>query len=138
MANSTVAQSISRQTVAAALREARIQAAEHKAWINAINRAALNLEACPWVFDGEILRIASASSGTRYTVTPKAASARPSRPAAPAGIGLPGACCARRLKWSSRPAPRSPRPSSRPSSTNCTPSAGVFPGGWHDRPPLAI
>ncbi len=71
MANSTVAQSISRQTVAAALREARIQAAEHKAWINAINRAALNLEACPWVFDGEILRIASASSGTRYTVTPE-------------------------------------------------------------------
>ena len=41
---------------------------EHRAWINAINRAALNLEACPWAFDGEVLRIASASSSARYTV----------------------------------------------------------------------
>ena len=70
MANASVAQSISRQTVAAAIRQARIEAAEHKAWINAINRAALNLEACPWAFDGEILRIASASTnGARYTVS---------------------------------------------------------------------
>ena len=70
MANASVAQSISRQTVAAALREARIQAAEHRAWINAINRAALNLEAVTWAFDGDVLRIASASTTTRYTVTP--------------------------------------------------------------------
>jgi hypothetical protein len=68
MANSTVAQSINRQTVAAALRQARIEAAEHKAWINAINKAALNLEACSWAFDGEVLRIASATSTARYTV----------------------------------------------------------------------
>ncbi len=70
MANATVAQSINRQTVAAALREARIQAAEHQSWINAINRAALNLEACPWMFDGEQLRIASATSSSRYTCSP--------------------------------------------------------------------
>ena len=71
MANASVAQQVSRQTVAAAVRQARVEAAEHKAWINAINRAALNLEACPWAFDGETLRIASASTrGTRYTVTP--------------------------------------------------------------------
>ena len=69
MANSTVAQSINRQTVAAALKQARIEAAEHTAWINAINRAALNLEACTWVFDGEALRIASAAGCGRYTVT---------------------------------------------------------------------
>ncbi len=69
MANASVAQSISRQTVAAALRQARIEAAEHKAWINAINRAALNLESCVWQFDGETLVIASASSNKRYTVT---------------------------------------------------------------------
>ena len=51
--------------------QARIEAAEHQAWINAINRAALNLEAAPWAFDGEALRIASASTtGARYTVTP--------------------------------------------------------------------
>ncbi len=71
MANASVAQSISRQTVAAALSAARTEAAEHRAWINTINRAALNLEACPWAFDGEVLRIRSASSNTRYTVTPK-------------------------------------------------------------------
>ena len=72
MANASVAQSISRRTVAAAIRQARIEAAEHKAWINAINRAALNLEACPWAFDGETLRIASATTrGTRYTVSPE-------------------------------------------------------------------
>ena len=71
MANATVAQSISRQTVAAALAAARTEAAEHRLWITAINRAALNLEACPWAFDGETLRIASATTrGTRYTVSP--------------------------------------------------------------------
>ncbi len=68
MANATVAQAVNRQTVARALQVAREQAAEHRAWINAINRAALNLEACPWAFDGDVLRIASASSGARYTV----------------------------------------------------------------------
>ncbi len=69
MANATVAQSINRQTVAAALAAARTEAAEHRAWINAIDRAAINLEACPWAFDGEMLRIASASSSARYTAT---------------------------------------------------------------------
>ena len=72
MANASVAQSISRQTVAAALAAARTEAAEHRLWITAINRAALNLEACPWAFDGETLRIASATTkGTRYTVSPE-------------------------------------------------------------------
>ncbi len=72
MSNASIAAAISRQTVAAALAAARTEAAEHRAWINAINRAALNLEACPWAFDGDTLRIASATTrGTRYTVTPK-------------------------------------------------------------------
>ena len=72
MANASVAQSINRQTVAAALAAARTEAAEHRLWITAINRAALNLEACPWAFDGETLRIASATTrGTRYTVGPE-------------------------------------------------------------------
>ena len=69
MANASVAQSINRQTVAAALAAARTEAAEHRLWITAINRAALNLEACPWAFDGETLRIASATRGKRYTVS---------------------------------------------------------------------
>ncbi len=72
VANSTVAQSISRQTVAAALHTARVECAQYSAWLNAVNRAALNLEACPWAFDGDTLRIASATTkGTRYTVTPE-------------------------------------------------------------------
>ncbi len=69
MANATVAQSINRQTVAAALRQARIDAAEHAAWVNAINKAALELEATSWAFDGEALRIASRTGTGRYTAT---------------------------------------------------------------------
>ena len=70
MSNATVAQAINRQTVAQALRQARLEAAEHHAWITAINKAALNLEAAPWAFDGEVLRISSATTpGVRYTVT---------------------------------------------------------------------
>lgn len=69
MANASVTQLISRQSVAQALQAARTEAAEHQAWMNAINRAALNLEACPWQFDGEVLVIQSATTGgTRYTV----------------------------------------------------------------------
>lgn len=69
MANATVTQLVNRSTVAAALQAARVEAAQHAAWMNAINRAALNLEACPWQFDGEVLIIASATAGgTRYTV----------------------------------------------------------------------
>lgn len=69
MANATIAQAISRSTVAAALKQARIDAAAHRAWMNAINRAALNLEACRWSFDGEDLLVQSATdSSKRYTV----------------------------------------------------------------------
>ncbi len=72
MANATVTQAVTRQTVAAALAAARAECAPYTAWLNAVNRAALNLEACPWQFDDEILVIASATTqGTRYTVTPE-------------------------------------------------------------------
>lgn len=90
MANASVAQSISRQTVAAALHAARIEAAEHRAWINAINRAALNLEACPWAFDGDVLRIASASSTHRYSVTPNGCECK---------AGQAGRPCWHRAAW---------------------------------------
>ena len=69
MANATVTQAVNRQTVAAALATARAECAQYTAWLNAVNRAALNLEACPWQFDGDTLRIGSANSSTRYTVT---------------------------------------------------------------------
>ena len=69
MANATVTQAVNRQSVAAALHAARAECAQYAAWLNAVNRAALNLEACPWQFDGETLVIASATSTGRYTVT---------------------------------------------------------------------
>ena len=44
-------------------------AASHR-WLNAVNRAALNLESCRWSFDGDTLKIESATnSGTYYRVT---------------------------------------------------------------------
>ena len=71
MANGSVAQAINRQTVAAAIRQARIDAAHHQAWVTATNKAAVELEASSWAFDGDTLRIASRTTpGARYTVTP--------------------------------------------------------------------
>lgn len=66
MANASIAQAVNRQSVAAALSAARTEAAEHQAWINAINKAALNLEACKWQFDGEVLRIESATKSSQF------------------------------------------------------------------------
>ncbi len=71
MANGTIAQQVSRQTVAAAIRQAKVEAAEHQQWITAINKASINLEVCSWCFDGEVLRISSATGHSRYTVTPE-------------------------------------------------------------------
>ena len=72
MANASVTALVNRRNVAAALQTARIECEQYQAWLNALNKAALNLEACSWQFDGEVLRIASASSSsTRYTVTPQ-------------------------------------------------------------------
>lgn len=69
MANPSIAQAVNRIVVAQALAQARAECADHTVWLNAINRAALNLEACPWQFDGEALVIKSATSNNRYTVT---------------------------------------------------------------------
>lgn len=70
MANASIAQAVNRQSVALALRDARTRCAASQRWLNALNRAALNLEACKWSFDGESLRIESATnSGKFYTVT---------------------------------------------------------------------
>ncbi len=91
MANASIAQQVNRQTVATALRQARIEAAEHKAWITAINKAALNLEAVSWAFDGEVLRIASATTpSARYTVTLEGCECR---------AGQAGRPCWHRAAW---------------------------------------
>ena len=70
MANATVAQAATRRNVALALREARVQAAHHQAWLNALNKASLYLSTGDWQFDGEVLSIESATTnGARYHVT---------------------------------------------------------------------
>ena len=69
MANTTIAQSVNRSNTAQALAQARAECANDPRWLNAVNRAALNLEACPWQFDGETLVIQSATSANRYRVT---------------------------------------------------------------------
>ena len=73
MANASIAQAVNRSSVALALRDARAKCAASQRWLNAVNRAALNLEACKWTFDGDTLRVESASnSNTFYTVTVEA------------------------------------------------------------------
>jgi hypothetical protein len=70
MANATIAQAVNRQTVALALRDARAKCSASQRWLNAVNRAALNLESCRWSFDGDTLRVESATeSNSFYTVT---------------------------------------------------------------------
>jgi hypothetical protein len=70
MANATIAQAVNRSTVALALRDARAKCAASHRWLNAVNRAALNLESCRWAFDGDTLRVESATeSNSFYTVT---------------------------------------------------------------------
>lgn len=69
MANATIAQNVTRSSVAAAVRQARIDAAAHPAWITAINKAAVYLESVTWQFNGEDLLIGSATdTSLRYTV----------------------------------------------------------------------
>ena len=70
MANASIAQAVNRQTVTLALRDARAKCGASNRWLNALNRAALNLEAVRWQFDGDTLRVESATnSGDFYTVT---------------------------------------------------------------------
>lgn len=73
MANASIAQAVNRTSVALALRDARAKCAASQRWLNAVNRAALNLEACRWTFDGDTLKVESATnSNTFYTVTVEA------------------------------------------------------------------
>jgi hypothetical protein len=70
MANSSIAQAVTREQVGAALRQARIDCAHSIRWLNAVNRAALDLEACRWMFDGDALKMESASTaGEWYRIT---------------------------------------------------------------------
>ncbi len=69
MSNAMVSQSVNRQNVGLALRQMRQECQYNGSELNAINRAALNLEACTWQFDGELLTIESATTMfKKYTV----------------------------------------------------------------------
>ena len=69
MVQGSIAQAVNRQSVGVALQQARRECASHMAWLNALNRAALNLEVGFWQFDGDVLIVSSATAqGTRYTV----------------------------------------------------------------------
>ncbi len=68
MANASLAH-VTRHTVAQAIAQARKDCAHSIRWLNAVNRAALELEVGGWQFDGAMLRMPSATNpNTRYTV----------------------------------------------------------------------
>ncbi len=69
MANSSVTQAITKESIGKAIAQARVECATSRRWLNAVNRAAVELLVSHFQFDGEILSIESASSpGTRYHV----------------------------------------------------------------------
>lgn len=60
---------ITRQHVGQALRAMRMSAQYDRSELNAVNRAALNLEACTWIYEGSTLVIESATKlGQRWHV----------------------------------------------------------------------
>ncbi len=68
MAQASLAQ-VTRHTVAQAIAQARKDCAHSIRWLNAVNRAALELEVGGWQFDGATLRMPRATNpATRYTV----------------------------------------------------------------------
>jgi hypothetical protein len=61
---------ITRAAVAQQLAAARALVENNRAWFNALNKAAVELEASAWSWNGQQLTIASRTTkGTRYTVT---------------------------------------------------------------------
>ena len=99
MADSSVAALVNREAMGKALALARVECRNDQRWLNAVNRAALNLEACPWQFDGEMLVIASATmSRTKYTVTARSCPARLDSLGRHAGIARRADCRSRLLR----------------------------------------
>jgi len=69
MANANVTTHITKESIGKAIAQARVECADSRRWLNAVNRAAVELLVSYWQFDGETLRIESATTpGTRYTV----------------------------------------------------------------------
>ena len=69
MANASVTQHITKESIGKAIAQARVECADSRRWLNAVNRAAVELLVSHWQFDGETLRIASATNpDDKYTV----------------------------------------------------------------------
>jgi len=69
MSNASIAQAITKESIGKAIAQARVECACSRRWLNAVNRAAVELLVSHWQFDGEMLSIESASApGTRYHV----------------------------------------------------------------------
>ena len=69
MSNASIAQAITKESIGAAIAQARRHCADSRRWLNAVNRAAVELLVSHFQFDGETLRIDSSSTpGLRYTV----------------------------------------------------------------------
>ncbi len=68
MAIGSIAATVNRQVMGLALAQAREDCASDRSWLNAVNRAALNLEACQWQFDGVTLVVKSATDNLHYSV----------------------------------------------------------------------
>ena len=69
MAKASISQSITKESIRKAISQARVECANSRRWLNAVNRAAVELLVSHFQFDGEILSIESATSpGTRYHV----------------------------------------------------------------------
>lgn len=81
MITMSLPENITRQRVGAALRQYRLAFAGNSRELNAVNRAALNLEACLWQWDGSTLSIESATETglVRYHVTASGCSCKAAR-----------------------------------------------------------
>ena len=108
MANAIVTAAVNRSTVGAALRQFRIAFADHRRELNAVNRAALNLESCLWQWDGATLVVESATETgrTRYHVTSAGCECRAAQHGRPCWH-----VSAYRLLQMAAQAPAPPRPS---------------------------
>ena len=69
MAEGSIAVFVNPQSMGRALAQARKECEQDKRSLNAVNRAARNLEPCMWQFDGHTWLVKSAMESIHYTLT---------------------------------------------------------------------
>ena len=70
MANASVTQAINSFTIGKAIKQARQECANYPRWLNAVNKAAVELAIPSWQFDSDVLVIPSASNpSVKHTVS---------------------------------------------------------------------